>query len=561
MSGLFTVSVSGSSPLGLVVKMLLDFFSKALQKGSAGRIEEGEEEEEEEGGGREEEGEGRIEEGEREGGGREEEGEGRIEEGEREGEGGEGGKALKCKGEKQGSSSTHDDYSHSSIQNIIPKKKLEKKIISVEVEKSVKTLQKKEESLLISCTEKWIIKLLTTTSLLQGSIQGRGGGAEILAGEIKQEILRFLEKNWSIFYKEALLRKGIENRAERKEKREKNSIDMNEEKDCVFFAPDRVRKTERKGEIGVTKKNEEEEGKDEETERGGKYYQSSPSLASQKMIKIDLSDFSGLRDFARAAWMECDGGEFPAVSVQSVHTPSLTPLSLQLDSLLPLQSSTTTGSVANLTTGSVTGSVTGPTTGMELITLTLTPHLQTAPREPGPEPESGSRVGIEIDPSMKTTETGKKRTFLHISGKWPGKESSRMDYSNTVFTGQKNQNNVEVLNVSENERKRKNKLLIVGMDESLKLKLELAGRRARQGRVPLTGTGIDRENINTQSQQMEEEKQDEDHGEEEEEEEEEEQDPLSSQGSLWHHSDGDSLSRLRAMGAFAYAASQGTYVR
>ena len=49
--------------------------------------------------------------------------------------------------------------------------------------------------------------------------------------------------------------------------------------------------------------------------------------------------------------------------------------------------------------------------------------------------------------------------------------------------------------------------------------------------------------------------------EEEEEEEEEEQDPLSSQGSLWHHSDGDSLSRLRAMGAFAYAASQGTYVR
>ena len=46
--------------------------------------------------------------------------------------------------------------------------------------------------------------------------------------------------------------------------------------------------------------------------------------------------------------------------------------------------------------------------------------------------------------------------------------------------------------------------------------------------------------------------------EEEEEEEEEETPPMV--GSLWFHPEGDSLSRLRAMGAFAYAASQGTYV-
>ena len=45
--------------------------------------------------------------------------------------------------------------------------------------------------------------------------------------------------------------------------------------------------------------------------------------------------------------------------------------------------------------------------------------------------------------------------------------------------------------------------------------------------------------------------------EEKEEEEEEEIEPISSTGTLWFHSDGDSLSRLRAMGAFAYASSKG----
>ena len=49
----------------------------------------------------------------------------------------------------------------------------------------------------------------------------------------------------------------------------------------------------------------------------------------------------------------------------------------------------------------------------------------------------------------------------------------------------------------------------------------------------------------------------EDEEEEEKEEEEEEIEPISSTGTLWFHSDGDSLSRLRAMGAFAYASSKG----
>ena len=42
-----------------------------------------------------------------------------------------------------------------------------------------------------------------------------------------------------------------------------------------------------------------------------------------------------------------------------------------------------------------------------------------------------------------------------------------------------------------------------------------------------------------------------------EEEEEEETPPMT--GTLWYHPDGDSLSRLRAMGAFSYASAQGTY--
>ena len=48
-----------------------------------------------------------------------------------------------------------------------------------------------------------------------------------------------------------------------------------------------------------------------------------------------------------------------------------------------------------------------------------------------------------------------------------------------------------------------------------------------------------------------------DEEEEEDEGEEEEIEPISSTGTLWFHSDGDSLSRLRAMGAFAYASSKG----
>jgi hypothetical protein len=40
-------------------------------------------------------------------------------------------------------------------------------------------------------------------------------------------------------------------------------------------------------------------------------------------------------------------------------------------------------------------------------------------------------------------------------------------------------------------------------------------------------------------------------------EEEEEEEEVSPPGTLWHHIDGDSLSRLRAIGAFAYTAAQG----
>ena len=58
--------------------------------------------------------------------------------------------------------------------------------------------------------------------------------------------------------------------------------------------------------------------------------------------------------------------------------------------------------------------------------------------------------------------------------------------------------------------------------------------------------------FNTTSKRAEDEEE-----EEKEEEEEEEIEPISSTGTLWFHSDGDSLSRLRAMGAFAYASSKG----
>ena len=46
-------------------------------------------------------------------------------------------------------------------------------------------------------------------------------------------------------------------------------------------------------------------------------------------------------------------------------------------------------------------------------------------------------------------------------------------------------------------------------------------------------------------------------GKEAEEEGEGEEEEITPPGTLWHHTEGDSLSRLRAIGAFAYTAARG----
>ena len=306
-----------------------------------------------------------------------------------------------------------------------------------------------QEFRIVSCTEKWIIKLLTTTSVLLGILQGREDG-ELLMKEIKRKVLFFLNEIWPILF------------------------------------PSRSALGERSRNVEV------EEGIDRSNYRYGK---KNEITAADECIIFDnphrakreetnaIYDFSGLRDYARAAWIECHGGSFPLTSAESIITSSS----------------------ATLLTPSIFSAM-KPTV----------PFLNSSPLDGVREIGSISESRPDIVLSKMGGDESKKRTFLNISGKTQGK-SHPNDNIHTDFPSAKLQNNSNMKGSDGTKE-----LLIVGMDNSLKLKLELAGKRARQSRVPLTGTGADRANMNTQSQQMEEEEEEQEEEEEEEQEKDEE---------------------------------------
>ena len=314
--------------------------------------------------------------------------------------------------------STGDNYIHPDSTD----KKSEEMI---DAAKKIRMDLEEQEYRIVSCTEKWIIQLLTTTSVLLGIMQDRGDG-EILMKEIKRKVLLFLNEIWPVLFQMRSTqgegsriaddKDGINKRKNRSAKKDKKKID-----ECEILPNPHIAEKEKEN-------------------RGAAY------------------DYSGLRDYARAAWIECNGGTFPLISTESMMTSSSATL------LPPSSSSTPKPPVLILTTPSLDG------------------------------------IGEIGSISKMGGDESKKRTFLNISGKTQGRMPINDNIDNDS-PGVRFQSNFDIKDTSGSVKES----LIVGIDDSLQLKLELAGRRARQARVPLTGTGADRANMDTQSQQMEEE--------------------------------------------------------
>ena len=386
---LFVVS-QPESPLGLVFKMLLDCFSTAMFRGSRG----------------------------------------------------------KEKKEVKESEAVNSNLGTSVDNSLHSDSTVEKSEKMIDAARKVNTDLHGQKFRIVSCTEKWIIKLLTTTSVLLGILQGREDG-ELLMKEIKRKVLIFLNEIWPILFpSRSALVEGSRNVED---------------------------------EEGIERSNYRYGKKDKLTAADECITSDNPHRAKREETNA-IYDFSGLRDYARAAWIECHGGSFPLTSAESIITSSpatLLPPSIisAIKPAVPLLTSSPLDRVRTI------GSI------------------------------SESRPDIVF--SKMGGDESKKRTFLNISGKTQRKSHSN-DNIDTDFPSAKLQNNSSIKGSDGTKE-----LLIVGMDDSLQLKLELGGKRARQSRVPLTGTGADRANMNTQSQQMEEEEEEKEQEKEAQEEEEE----------------------------------------